>query len=286
VAGGRDRASLSRLCQRGLKRPSELTGQNRIVAEGDTIARAARRIGGALAGQGVRVSAPNPQGRLAGVERLDGRRLEQVTARGKNLLLQFGDLTLHSHVGMSGSWHLYPNGARWKRRRGAAWAVISGREADAVQFGGPRLRLLPTRSLDRDPILARLGPDILATDLDVGAVARSLRADPERSLGEALLDQREVAGIGNVFKSEACFAAKLDPRARIADLTDAELEDVVAAARDLMAAAVVERRAERAVYRRAGRPCVSCGTPIAVAGQGDANRSTYWCPQCQASERP
>jgi len=231
------------------------------------------------------VTAPNPQGRLAGVERLDGRRLEQAAARGKNLLLRFGDLTLHSHLGMNGSWHLYPSGARWKKRRGAAWVVISGSKAEAVQFGGPRLRLLATESVDRDPILARLGPDILAADLDLGAVARSLRADPERSLGEALLDQRTIAGIGNVFKSEACFAARVDPRARVADLTDAQLEDVVAAARDLMTTAVGEGRAERAVYRRAGRPCIVCGTAIAVTGQGDANRSTYWCPRCQASER-
>jgi endonuclease-8 len=232
----------------------------------------------------VRVTAPNPQGRLAGVERLDGRRLEQATARGKNLLLRFGDLTLHSHLGMNGSWHLYPSGARWKKRPGAAWVVIAGSEAEAVQFGGPRLRLIATESVDRDPILSRLGPDILAADFDLGAVARSLRANPERSLGEALLDQRAVAGVGNVFKSEACFAARVDPRARISDLTDAQLEDVVAAARDLMTAAVTEGRAERAVYRRAGRPCVVCGTAIAVAGQGDANRSTYWCPRCQASE--
>ena len=162
--------------------------------------------------------------------------------------------------------------------------MISGVETEAVQFGGPNLRLLSTESIARDPVLSRLGPDVLAPDLDLGAVARLLRADPERSLGEALLDQRKVAGIGNIFKSEACFTARLDPRARVADLTDAQLEEVIDAARDLMAGAVAEGRAGRAVYRRAGRPCIACGTPIAVAGQGDANRSTYWCPRCQASE--
>jgi endonuclease-8 len=255
------------------------------VAEGDTIARAARRIDAALTGEVVAVSAPSPQGRLAGVERLDGGRLEAVTAHGKHLLLRFGDLTLHSHLGMSGAWHLYPRGARWRKRRSAAWVVISGAETDAVQFGGPKLRLLSTESIARDPVLSRLGPDVLAPDLDLGAVARSLRADPECSVGEALLDQRKVAGIGNIFKSEACFAAGLDPRERVADLTDDQLEEVIGAARDLMAGAVAEGRGERAVYRRAGRPCIVCGTPIAVAGLGDANRSTYWCPRCQASER-
>ncbi len=255
------------------------------MAEGDTIARAALRIGGELTGQVVRVSAPNPQGELAGVGRLDGLRLEAVTSRGKHLLLRFGGLTLDSHLGMSGAWHLYPIGARWRRRRAAAWCVISGEKAEAVQFGGPRLRLLATAAAARDPILGRLGPDILSADLDIGAVARSLRADPERPLGEALLDQGQVAGIGNIFKSEACFAARLDPRSRVADLTDAELEAVVEAAQSLMSTAVADGRAERAVYRRAGRPCVSCGTPIALTGLGDDNRSTYWCPRCQASER-
>jgi len=255
------------------------------VAEGDTIARAARRIDAALTGEVVAVSAPSPKGRLAGVERLDGRRLEAVTAHGKHLLLRFGDLTLHSHLGMSGSWHLYARGARWRKRRSAAWVVLSGAETEAVQFGGPTLRLIATGSIARDPVLSRLGPDILAADFEIEAVVRLLRADPERSLGEALLDQRKVAGIGNIFKSEACFAARLDPRARVGDLTDEQLEEVIGAARDLMADAFAQGRAERAVYRRGGRPCIVCGTAIAVAGQGDANRSTYWCPRCQASER-
>ncbi len=160
--------------------------------------------------------------------------------------------------------------------------MISGVGADAVQFGGPRLRLLPTRAVGRDPILARLGPDILTADLDLGRLAESFRATPERSLGESLLDQARVAGIGNIFKSEACFAARLDPWARLAELSDAELEAVLGAARRLMSAAVADGRAERAVYRRAGQPCRSCGTLIAAARQGDANRSTYWCPRCQA----
>jgi endonuclease-8 len=222
---------------------------------------------------------------LAGVGRLDGRRLDAVTAHGKHLLLRFGDLTLDSHLGMRGSWHLYARGARWGKRRAAAWVVISGDGADAVQFGGSRLRLIPSGSVPRDPILARLGPDILSADLDIGVVARALRAAPHLSLGEALLDQNTVAGVGNIVKSEACFAARLDPKAPVADLSDAELEATVEAARRLMSDSVADGRTEHAVYRRAGRPCVICGTPIAVVGQGDANRSTYWCPRCQGSER-
>ena len=173
------------------------------MAEGDTILRAAKRIEAAIGGEQLVVSAPNPRGRASGVQRLDGGTLERVDARGKHLLLGFGDLTLHSHLGMSGSWHVYPQGGAWRKPSGAAWAVLRGESSEAVQFGGPTLRLLRTDALRRDPTLSRLGPDILASDFDAEAVARSLRAHPHRTLGDALLDQTLVAGIGNIFKSEA-----------------------------------------------------------------------------------
>jgi endonuclease-8 len=250
------------------------------MAEGDTILRAARRIDAALAGQSLAASAPHPRGRAAGVERLDGHRLERVSSHGKNLLLHCGDLVLHSHMGMNGSWHVYPRGARWRKPRRSAWAVLAGEAQDAVQFGGPTLRVIPAARLARDPQLARLGPDILAPGLDLGAAVRSLRADPARALGDALLDQALVAGIGNIFKSEACFAARLDPWRPVGDLSDEELWAVLAAARSLMLEAVASGRHSYAVYR-ARRPCPSCGGPIASRGQGDANRTTYWCPLCQ-----
>jgi endonuclease-8 len=251
------------------------------VAEGDTILRAARRIEAAIGGERLTVSAPNPRGRASGVQRLDGRTLERVDARGKHLLLRLGDLALHSHLGMSGSWHVYPHGATWRKPAGAAWAVLRGENSEAVQFGGPTLRLLRADALRRDPTLSRLGPDILAADRE--AVARSLRAQPHRTLGDALLDQTLVAGIGNIFKSEACFAARLDPWQPIGDLTDEQLVEVSAAAHDLMQDAVEHGRHANAVYRRAGQPCPTCGTPILSRGQGDANRTTYWCPQCQSA---
>ncbi|HEU5142792.1 MAG TPA: zinc finger domain-containing protein, partial [Solirubrobacterales bacterium] len=125
------------------------------------------------------------------------------------------------------------------------------------------------------------GPDVLAEDFDLTETVRSLRSSPDRQLGDALLDQSLVAGIGNIFKSEACFAARLDPWRAVGDLDDDELARVVTAARDLMQAAVAEGRHARAVYRRAGRPCPACGGPISSRGQGDANRTTYWCPRCQ-----
>src|ERR1700749_4110057 len=112
------------------------------MAEGDTILRAKQRLGDALVGQPVAVSAPNPRGRAAGIERLDGRTLEGVDAHGKHLLFDFGDLVLHSHLGMSGGWPVYERGARWRRPRASAWAVLSGERTEAVQFGGPTLRVL------------------------------------------------------------------------------------------------------------------------------------------------
>jgi endonuclease-8 len=251
------------------------------MAEGDTILRLARRIEAALAGETVAASAPNPRGRAAGVERLDGRRLDAAEARGKHLLLHFGDLVLHSHLGMSGGWHLYPHGATWRRPRSSAWAVLAGEHRQAVQFGGPTVRLLTADRLRRDPQLARLGTDVLGPDIDLDAVARSLRAGPARALGDALLDQTLVAGIGNIFKSEACFAARLDPWCPVGDLGDDDLRAVLQAARELMLEAVATGRRPHAVYRRRGRPCPACGTPIASRGQGDANRTTYWCPNCQ-----
>ncbi len=255
------------------------------MAEGDTILRAAWRIESALGGEAVNVQPGNDRGRAVGLERLDGRRLERVEAHGKHLLLRFGDLVLHSHLGMSGAWHVYKRGGHWRKPRSAAWAVLGGDATEAVQFGGPTLRVLTASRLRSDPVLARLGPDVLAPDLDPAAVAAALSASPERELGDALLDQHLIAGIGNIFKSEACFAARVDPWRRIGDLSADELERTVDAARRLMEEAVASGRPERGVYRRAGQPCPRCGTPIAARGQGDANRRTYWCPSCQTGER-
>jgi endonuclease-8 len=250
------------------------------VAEGDTILRAARRIDAALTGETVAATAPNPRGGAAGIECLDDKRLEHVEARGKNLLLHFGDLVLHSHMGMNGSWHVYPRDGEWRKPRRSAWVVLTGDTQEAVQFGGPTLRLIPTPRLPRDPQLARLGPDILAPGFDVDAVVRAMRADPTRTLGDALLDQTLVAGIGNIFKSEACLAARIDPWRPIANLGDDDLGAVLRAAREQMQQAVASGRHTYAVYR-GRRPCPVCGGRIASRAQGDANRTTYWCPNCQ-----
>jgi endonuclease-8 len=253
------------------------------VAEGDTILRAALRFEATLVGEEVAASAPNPRGKAAGIERLDGRTLEGVETHGKHLLLSFGEVSLHSHLGMSGGWHFYRPGARWRRPRSSAWAVLSGGGWEAVQFGGPTLQVSPTARLRRNPQLTRLGPDILAPDFDPEATIVAMRADPTRGLGDALLDQHLVAGIGNIFKSEACFAARIDPWRPVGDLSDEELRAVLRAAREQMSMAVETGGRHRfQIYKRRQGVCASCRGPVSSRGQGDANRTTYWCPRCQS----
>ncbi len=254
------------------------------MAEGDTILRIANRITEALAGEVVNAGAPSPRGRTAGVGRLDGRVLTGVEARGKNLLLDFDGLVLHSHLGMSGSWHVYSRGERRRKPSRLAWAVLGGSDHEAVQWGGPTLRLLRTEQLRRDPKLRGLGPDILASGFAAeAAIVRMRRADQQRPLGDALLAQGLLAGVGNIFKSEGCFGAGIDPGRRLDELSDAELGEAIAATRTLMERSVRSGRRPGEVYRRAGEPCRTCGSRILSAGQGDSNRTTYWCPRCQAA---
>jgi endonuclease-8 len=252
------------------------------VAEGDTILRLARRFDQTIVGETVAASAPNPRGKAAGIERLDGRRLEAVEARGKHFLLDFGELSLHSHLGMNGGWHVSHHGARWRRPRASAWAVLSSENWDAVQFGGTTLQVMTTARLRRHPQITGLGPDVLAEEFDEDAVVAAMRANPTRGLGDALLDQHLVAGIGNIFKSEACFAVRVDPWRPIGDLSEEELRGVLAAARGLMLEAVKSGRYPFKVYKRRQGACPRCRGRISSRGQGDANRTTYWCPRCQA----
>jgi endonuclease-8 len=252
------------------------------VAEGDTILRLVHRLEATVVGSELAVSAPNPRGKAARVERLDGLTLLSAKAHGKHLLLDFGELSLHSHLGMSGGWHLYRPGNAWKRPRRSAWCVLSGGGWDAVQFGGPTLEVMTTAKMRRHPQITGLGPDILADEFDLDGVLAGLRADPTRGLGDVLLDQHLVAGIGNIFKSEACFAAKVDPWRKVGDVSEEELREVVCDARKMMQSAVETGRHPFKVYRRRRGVCPRCRGPVSSRGQGDANRTTYWCPRCQA----
>lgn len=258
------------------------------MAEGDTIHRTARRLEAALAGQTLLDAAvPNPRSPLrqqtARLAKLRGGRLKVAEARGKHLLLHFEPgLVLHCHLGMRGSWQVCEPGSTWRRLRRGAWVVLSTAAAEAAQFGGSHLALRSEGELRSDRRIAMLGPDLLDPAFQPSAGIHAFRASAQdRTLGEALLDQGIVAGVGNVYKSEGCFAASLDPRRSVSDLADADLERVLDALRLLMSAGLEHGHRPRQVYRRAGLPCGRCGAPVRSYGQGDANRITYWCPSCQ-----
>jgi endonuclease-8 len=249
------------------------------VPEGDTLHRAARRLQ-ILVGERLEVEAPHPRAQAERVaERLDGRTLESVEAVGKNLVLRFdGGVVLRSHLRMSGRWSVRPRG-EW--HVGRPWLVLRGTRAEGVLWNGPVLEL-HTRAL------ARLGPDVLADPPDFDAMlARIARADGSRWLGEILLDQSLVAGIGNMWMAEALWRALLSPWRRLRDVSAAERRLALVTASTLMRASVdADRDPRRQIYPRAGRPCPRCRTPIRAWGQGDANRTAYWCPTCQEGTPP
>jgi endonuclease VIII len=236
------------------------------VPEGDTLHRAALRLQ-VLVGQRLGVETPHPRAaakRLA--ERLDGLVLESVEAVGKNLLLRFeGGHVLRSHLRMSGRWRV---GAPGAARAGRPWLVLRGAEHEAVLWNGPVLEL--------DKPL-QVGSDILAEEPDYDAMIALLGAE-RRTIGEALLDQRLVAGIGNIWRSEALWEAGVSPWSSVREI---ELRPILEAAHRLMTASAAGARPLHRVYRRTGRPCRRCGTPIRAHAQGDGARVAYWCPTCQ-----
>lgn len=249
------------------------------MPEGDSLHRAARRLQ-VLVGERLSVETPHPRAAALGVAgRLDGKRLESVEAVGKNLLLSFeGGLVLRSHLRMSGRWQVRKGGARaWV---GKPWLVLRASGHEALLWNGPVLELTGRAA-------RRLGPDILAEPPELERMVENLRAEhPSRELGDALLDQRLVAGIGNVWKAEALWCAQVSPWVPLGGVSDEELERVLTEAARLMRASLDGERPERAVYQRAGRPCPRCGERIRSRGQGDDNRTAYWCPGCQKGEGP
>ncbi|HEU4657208.1 MAG TPA: DNA-formamidopyrimidine glycosylase family protein [Capillimicrobium sp.] len=257
------------------------------MPEGDTIHHAARRIRPILEGV-VPDEIETLHPRFAAdrwPERLAGRAVTSVDAYGKHLFLRFeGDLVIHSHLRMTGSWGTYRHGERWRRARRRAWFVARARGGEAVQFDGPVLELMTAARARGDLNLARLGPDILADAFDETEFLRRLRADdPTRPIGDALLDQRTIAGIGNLWKVEGCFAARIDPWRPAGQVTDEEALAIVRETRPRMQRSAqdgFQKRFER-IYGRAGRPCPRCGTLVERRGQWDDNRPTFWCPGCQ-----
>ena len=248
------------------------------MPEGDALHRAALRLQ-VLVGQRVEVETPHPRAAVKQLApRLDGRRLESVEALGKNLLFRFeGGLVLRSHLRMKGRWRVLGRDAPVF---GTPWLVLRGEEHAGVLWNGPVLEL------DRGVAL-QLGPDILAEPTDYDAMLVRLRRTPqEREVGDAVLDQRLVAGIGNVWKVESLWARRVSPWRRLAEVSDSELRAVLEEAHRLMRARLDGVPGTRHVYRRKGRACPRCGTPIKSWPQGDGARMAYWCPECQRGEEP
>jgi endonuclease-8 len=270
------------------------------MPEGDTLFRTAAGLRPYLVGREVTAARAQGPGPVPQLHRVIGQRIDAVEAHGKNLLIRLGNgLELRTHLRMNGSWHRYRPGERWRRPPGRARLVLEVPGSVAVCFDAPVVELFEQRAEHLHPSLSQLGPDLLAPDFDASEVLRRLR-HPERAaleIGPALLDQRAMAGVGNVYKNEILWIERISPFERVGDLDDATLGRLVATAHRLLTENVASTRRgpERVttqgdrgaagplyVYGRQGRPCRRCGTPIRVVRQGmDLPRSTYWCPTCQ-----
>ena len=274
------------------------------MPEGDTIFRAARTLNQALSGQVVTGFETNLP-RLARVDfdrGIVGRQIQNVEARGKWLLMHFGgDLILLTHMLMSGSWHIYRPGEAWQRPAIDMRILVKTEKLWAVAFKVPVAEFHTADTLRRRQGLRQLGHDILATTFDAEHAVQSLRTQGGLEVGIALLKQSVIAGLGNVYKSEVCFACGVNPFQLISELQTEEVGCLANTARKFLLANVSEasggqmmtytglrRTTERAnhnerlwVYGRRGEPCRKCGTPIQSRKQGEDARTTFWCPQCQ-----
>jgi endonuclease-8 len=258
------------------------------MPEGDTIHYAANQIRPVLVGRVPDdIQTPNPRFRRDHwPQRLEGRAVEAVEAHGKHLFLRFeGDLTIHSHLRMTGSWRVHPVGVRWARSPRRAWLVVRAGGHDVVQFDGPVLELLTESRRRFDLRLRALGPDIISEEFDEQRFLRRLREDdPTRPIGDALLDQRTIAGIGNLWKVESCFLAGVDPWRPTGTVSDDEALQIVREARPRMQRSARDGKQSRfrSIYGKTGVSCPRCGEArIRQRGQWDDNRTTYWCPACQ-----
>jgi endonuclease-8 len=275
------------------------------MPEGDTIFRTARALGRALTGKtitGFRSTYPLLT-RFNDDTPLIGQIVEQVESRGKWLLIHFsGGGTLATHMLMSGSWHIYRPGERWQKPASHMRIVIENSDYVAVGFTVPVAQMHTAQSLARNRKIPRSEIDVLSEAFDAAAAARRLLAHGDEELADVLLHQEVLAGVGNVFKSEVCFVTGLNPFCKVAALTAEQVDGVIATARRLLAANVLEDSGDAIVtyggrkrrtthesdpsaglwvYGRKGEPCRRCGEPIRRRLQGPDARVTFWCPCCQ-----
>lgn len=260
------------------------------VPEGDTIHYAANRIRPVLEGH-VPDEIRTPHRRFARdrwPDKLAGAAVRSVDAHGKHLFIRFANnLTIHGHLRMTGSWRVIPaHSTDWPRHPRRAWLVIRRGDMMVVQFDGPVLELMTDGRTRFDKVLAGLGPDIIGKDFDTDRFLRRLREDdPTRPIGDALLDQSIVAGLGTVWRSEACWRGEIDPWRPTGKVTDEEAAKMMDLIRPFMQQSARDGFQDRhkQVYGRAGKPCPRCGAPHLIKGahQGDNNRPLFWCPNCQ-----
>jgi endonuclease-8 len=275
------------------------------MPEGDTIYRAAAALNRALSGRGVvRFESVFPALTRVHVDHpLTAMTVEKVHSAGKHLLMHFsGGLVLRTHMRMHGSWHIYRPGERWRARKSDMRVLVATADFEAVGFNIPVAEFIRSRDLEKHDVLSRLGPDALDPRFDRGEAVRRLRSRPSMPIADALLDQRILAGLGNVFKSEVLFSCRINPFAAVAGLDDGQLAHLVDTGRKLLQANVrpssngltphTGRRRTTGrdnpaeslwVYGRARLPCRTCSTAIAVEKHGAGARLTYWCPKCQTS---
>lgn len=263
------------------------------MPEGDSVYRFAARIRPALTGKAIlRASAQGP-GPVPQVHRLLGAVCTDVRSHGKNMLISFDNgLSLRGHLRMYGTWHVYRPGEAWARPADQARLVLEVEDAVVVNFSAPVIELIEERALLVHPPIATLGPDLLDDDFDPAEAARRFR-DPALvllTIGDAIMDQRVMAGAGNIWKHEVLFRCGINPWRRVGELDGATLQTIAATARNLLrASAGKERdaigrplpRPTMWVYGRAGQPCRRCFSVIRSAPQGIDIRHTAWCPTCQ-----
>jgi endonuclease-8 len=236
-----------------------------------------------LVGHRVAALGPGYQAPYGLAEALDGQVLEAVEARGKHLLVTFENgRILHSHLRMTGTWHVYPEGQAWARSPRSAWLALGANGTCAVQFGGPVLELLDRARIALHPALRSLGPDLLDADprIDVAVQRARTRSPGTRTIGEVLLDQTVAAGIGNVVRCEALHALGIDPWAPLRALSDETVAALLEQSRRVLQAGVRSEGAlPRTIYGR--KVCPRCGAVVRRRGQGDEARTVHWCAACQ-----
>lgn len=264
------------------------------MPEGDSLYRFAGRLRAALEGRQVQAARSHGPGPIPQVQRIVGATCTGVRSVGKNLIISFDNgLALRGHLRMYGSWHIYAPGERWTLPERSARLVLEVPGAVVVNFNAPIIELIEERALEHHRPVSGLGPDLLDDAFDADEALRRFRSAEraELTIGDAIMDQRVMAGVGNIWKHETLFRCGLNPWRQVRELDEVTLRSIIEKARELLqqsvgkmpaaGASAIRRRPAMYVYKRAGQPCRRCGTRILSARQGVDIRFTAWCPGCQ-----